>query len=267
MRWLLLLLVVVSACGDKKPPPPKNEFEAFERRFVLEYKVLADAMRKRGKAIADKDVPSTYRAVYIGPPGVIVDRKIVATLAELDTKRAEIAAAIAANAQLLPTIGYTGAVTTFDLDAQDPSVATSALRLLVGRKTTINVTRPYDPALPRATELICSDATFGDQPNAEVENPHLSLLLDKDQIWIGLSRINEYQAIPDRAGERDLDKLAVTLRDHKSTAFFADRTDIELAATHAKAGDVIDALRAACEAGFLDITILQRGQLSANPQL
>ena len=57
----------------------------------------------------------------------------------------------------------------------------------------------------------------------------LSVLVQADRIWVGLSRVNEFQEIPKKGDEQDWEKFETTLKEHKASAFFADRTDIEVA--------------------------------------
>ena len=58
----------------------------------------------------------------------------------------------------------------------------------------------------------------------------LSVLVQADRIWVGLSRVNEFQEIPKKGDEQDWEKFETTLKEHKASAFFADRSDIEVAA-------------------------------------
>ena len=265
--WILIAVLAASACGDKKPPPPKNEFEAFEQAYVVQYETLAKAMRKQGKEVADKDIPTDYRAVYIGPPGVFVDRKLVATLPELEAKRADLVAALDVNAKLLPTIGLGGPLVTLDLGPAPAATAIQALRLFAGRATSFYL-RGVNPEVPTmASHLLCGPVTLRDAPSAEPDTVKLSVFLDTGRTWVGLSRVNEYEAILSRPDGPDVEKLKVVLRQHKTSAFFTDRTDIELAASAGLARDVLDAFDAACYAGFLDVAVLLPAQLSARPQL
>ena len=284
MRALVLIAFVgfaATACKKDPPPPPKNEFEAFERRYVVEYQTLAMAMRKRGEAVDEKDVPKNYRAVYIGPPGVFIDRKLVATLAELKSKRTELLAAIETNRKLLPTIGYTGLTVAFELDQEPAEVALDALRLFETPPSESGLRPrpedlPYfmvarqDPDIPaKATRILCSPSTLSTKPDhdPDPETVQLSILLDPKSIWIGLSRVNEFQEIPDKADGRDFEKLSTTLREHKASAFFEQRTDIELAATAGTAADVLMTFDTFCNVGFIDISLLTADQLAARPQL
>jgi hypothetical protein len=265
----MVIAVVAALAGacSKKPSPPQNEFEAFERKFAAEAAAVAEGVRARGRDVPAKDVPTTYRAVFIGPSGVFVDRTRVATLAELEPKRAAIVAAIDANLKLLPAIGWTPSM-TFDLGAEPASVAISALRLFTGRELTFSVRRD-DPEIPQiASDIICSKTTLRDRPGADAELPRLSVLLEAGRIWVGLSKVREFQEIADfQPAEPDFDKLETTLKQHKASAFFADRADLELGASGATSRDVLAAFGIACRAGFVEIAVLPRDQLSAVPAL
>lgn len=267
----MLKLVVVSvfalfAC--KKEPPPRNEFEAFERKFVRQNELLAKGLRAHGEKVNDKDVLTSYRAVFIGPSGVFVDRKLVATLAEIDSKHAELDAAIDANAKLLPTIGWRGLAVTFNLEQEPAANAVSALHLFAGRETYFSIVRE-DPEVPEmASHILCSQLTLRDKRSDDASAvPQLSVLLDPKVIWVGMSKLNEFQEIRDTDHDRDFDKLAMTLREHKASERFAERTDIEFAAADGTSSQVLHALDALCDAGFVDIALLPRDQLSAVPQL
>jgi hypothetical protein len=95
----------------------------------------------------------------------------------------------------------------------------------------------------------------------------LSILLDKDRIWVGLSRVLEFEEIPNRQ-TYDFVKLEKALKEHKASADFTDRYDAELAADGGvTAGDVLSAFDVACKVGFIDLAVLPRAQLSAGPAL
>jgi biopolymer transport protein ExbD len=101
----------------------------------------------------------------------------------------------------------------------------------------------------------------------------LSVLVTADRIWVGLSRVNEFQEIPKLAsGEQDWEKFETTLKDHKASAFFADRKDIEIAAestTQApvKYQDVIRAMDTAVKVDFIDVGLSDPAGLAARPSL
>ena len=100
------------------------------------------------------------------------------------------------------------------------------------------------------------------QVQQDDERVILSVLLQSDRIWVGLSRVNEFQEVP-----RDPAKLAEALKAHKASAFFADRTDIEIAGDPGAAYiDVVNAVKAAEGTGFVNWQITDPMALSARPR-
>lgn len=105
------------------------------------------------------------------------------------------------------------------------------------------------------------------------ETVTLSVLVQKDRIWVGLSRVNEFQEIPASPdGSQDWAKFETTLKDHKASAFFADRADIEVAAESTTASvvkyqDVIKAMDVAVKVGFIDVGLSDPQGLAARPSL
>jgi hypothetical protein len=90
----------------------------------------------------------------------------------------------------------------------------------------------------------------------------ISVLVQSDKIWVGISRVNEFQEL-----RRDPAKLATVLKEHKASAFFADRHDIEIAGDPgASYIDVINAIKAAQGAGFTNWQLTDPYGLSARPQ-
>src|SRR5580692_4173555 len=56
----------------------------------------------------------------------------------------------------------------------------------------------------------------------QLDNPDiviLSVLIQSDKIWVGLSRVNEFQEIPNKGEEHDWDKFESTLKDEKASSF------------------------------------------------
>ena len=99
----------------------------------------------------------------------------------------------------------------------------------------------------------------------------LSVLVTSDKIWVGLSRVNEFQEIPKKAEDQDWEKFETTLKEHKASAFFADRADIEIAAESTTAApvdyqQVIHAMDVAVKVGFLDVGLSDPAGLAARPQ-
>jgi hypothetical protein len=100
---------------------------------------------------------------------------------------------------------------------------------------------------------------------SEDENVKLSILVTKDKLWLGLSRLNEFQAVArDASFDATLTKL---LQEHKKGAFFVDRDDVELAGeddvTYA---DIVRVIRAAKAAGFTSWQLTDPKHLAARPQ-
>ena len=107
----------------------------------------------------------------------------------------------------------------------------------------------------------------------DVDTVICSVLVQSDKIWVGLSRVNEFQDIPKLAsGEHDWDKFETTVKQHKTSAFFADRADIEIAAestiqSPVKYQDVIHAMDVAVKVGFVDVGLSDPAGLAARPTL
>ena len=104
------------------------------------------------------------------------------------------------------------------------------------------------------------------------ETVTLSVLVQADRIWVGLSRVNEFQEIPKKGDEQDWEKFETTLKEHKASAFFADRSDLEIAAestttSPVKYQDVIRAMDVALKVGFIDVGLTDPAGLAARPSL
>lgn len=112
-----------------------------------------------------------------------------------------------------------------------------------------------------------------DQIQQPKDDPELSVLIQKDQIWVGVSRVGDFTVIPNTAGGAyDWPKLEAVLKDQKSSAFFVDRTNIEIAAESTAAEPVsyqqmVLAMDVAVKVGFADVGITEPLGLSARPQL
>jgi len=104
------------------------------------------------------------------------------------------------------------------------------------------------------------------------DDPKLSVLIGPDDIWIGVSRVDNFQRIPKLASGYDWTAFEASLRDQKASAFFNDKTDIEVAANSTSAQPVayeslIAAMDVAKRAGFTDVGIADPNSLSARPSL
>src|SRR5436305_5428973 len=113
-----------------------------------------------------------------------------------------------------------------------------------------------------------------DTQNVQQDDEHvtLSVLVQADKIWVGLSRVNEFQEIPKKGDQQDWEKFETTLKEHKASAIFADRTDIEVAAESTTQSpveyqDVIHAMDVAIKVGFIDVGLTDPAGLAARPSL
>ena len=113
-----------------------------------------------------------------------------------------------------------------------------------------------------------------DQAQVQQDDEHvtLSVLVQADRIWVGLSRVNEFQEIPKKGDQQDWEKLETTLKEHKASAFFADRSDIEVAGESTTQSpveyqDVIRAMDLSVKVGFIDVGLTDPAGLAARPQM
>ena len=99
------------------------------------------------------------------------------------------------------------------------------------------------------------------------------MLVQADRIWVGLSRVNEFQEIPKTAdNEQDWEKFETTLKEHKASSYFADRADLEIAAESTQQqpvtyNDVAHAMDLAVKVGFIDVGLSDPAGLAARPSL
>jgi len=111
-----------------------------------------------------------------------------------------------------------------------------------------------------------------DTANVQQDDEHvtLSVLVQADRIWVGLSRVNEFQEIPKKGDQQDWERFENTLKENKASAFFADRTDIEVAAESTSQSpveyqDIIHAMDVAVKVGFVDVGLTDPNGLAARP--
>jgi len=109
--------------------------------------------------------------------------------------------------------------------------------------------------------------------DGDCDRPKLSVLVDSDQVWIGVSRVNEFQSVPKMAsGAYDWSKVSDLLKVQKKSAFFDRYTDIEVAANSTRStpvpySDLVSAMDVAVAAGFIDVGLTDPDSLSARPTL
>ena len=114
-----------------------------------------------------------------------------------------------------------------------------------------------------------------DTQNVQQDDEHvtLSVLIQADKIYVGISRVNEFAEIPKKGpGQQDWDKLESTLKERKASAYFTDRTDLEIAAESTSGSpvpyqDIIHTMDVALKAGFLDVGLTDPAGLAARPTL
>lgn len=114
------------------------------------------------------------------------------------------------------------------------------------------------PAGERSDDIICYST-------------HLSVLIERDAIWLGLSRVSELERIahlPD--GRPDWTRFEQALAHHKASAWFVDRSDLELAAESSdrdpvRYQSVIAAMDIAIKVGFTDVSLTSPEGLRTRP--
>jgi len=100
----------------------------------------------------------------------------------------------------------------------------------------------------------------------------LSVLVQADDIWVGVSRVDDFRKIDKKQdGSQDWEKFEATLKEHKASAFFNDRTNIEIAAESTPSSpvvyqDIIHAMDVAVKVGFADVGLTDPAGLAARPQ-
>src|SRR5262249_10693028 len=108
--------------------------------------------------------------------------------------------------------------------------------------------------------------------DGDCADPKLSVLIDPDEIWVGVSRVNDFQKIPRTAVGHDWARLEETLRQQKASPLFDRKTDIEIAAASTAAHpityqELIATMDIAVKTGFVDVGVTDPQGLSARPQL
>lgn len=106
----------------------------------------------------------------------------------------------------------------------------------------------------------------------ECDKPKLSVLVDSDSVWIGVSRVDEFEQIPKTATGYDWRKIGERLAAQKKSPFFLDETKIEIAANSTASSpipynELIAAMDVAVQSGFIDVGLTDPNGLSARPTL
>jgi biopolymer transport protein ExbD len=108
--------------------------------------------------------------------------------------------------------------------------------------------------------------------DGDCAEPKLSVLIEPDEIWVGVSRVNDFEKIPRTVTGYDWARLEDALKLHKASAFFDHKTDIEIAAASSRDHAVtyqslIAAMDIAVKVGFVDVGVTDPAGLSARPSL
>jgi biopolymer transport protein ExbD len=102
--------------------------------------------------------------------------------------------------------------------------------------------------------------------------PKLSVLVEPDRVWLGVSRVNEFEEIPNVAGKPDWQKIEERLKAQKTSSFFLEKTDIEIAAQSTRTQPVtyqtlVATMDIAVKVGFSDVGLTDPEGLSARPTM
>jgi len=106
--------------------------------------------------------------------------------------------------------------------------------------------------------------------DGDCDRPKLSMLVERDRVWIGVSRVDEFQEVPNTSAGPDWSKVGQLLAAHKRSSFFDRHADIEVAANSTSAApipysELIAAMDTAVQAGFVDVGLTDPAGLSARP--
>jgi len=119
--------------------------------------------------------------------------------------------------------------------------------------------RGEQPRLAAVGPGDCTVAGGGD------DTVQLTIDIAPDHTWVGISRVNEFFDIPrpDATG-----KLELALKSNKTSAFFTDRSDVEVCGELAVPySDLVEAAELAVQAGFTSPLFVSLQRASATPQL
>jgi biopolymer transport protein TolR len=104
------------------------------------------------------------------------------------------------------------------------------------------------------------------------DDPKLSVLVQHDGIWIGVSRVNDFERIPNTAAGYDWDRLAERLAAQKRSVYFVETEMIEVAVESSREHPLtyqtmVSTMDVAVRAGFRDVGIADPLALSARPTI
>lgn len=227
MRVALAVVVVLAACKDDPPPRERWPLPAAEHTEDLPAGAFDRAQVKDGALL----LPPSERA-----EATVGDWVYLALAPE--TPALDLAQQIAA----LP--GKCVAVVAL---AEGKHLESVPLKRCCGD-------RACDPA----------SAPIRETEEAPEVAPTLSVRVFPGRIWVSVSRVDENQLI--EAGPGDLDLLADVLAEHKFSAFFAEREDLQFAAGATIPLQRLLAVRdVVVGSGFTDVQLLAPAQVAVEP--
>jgi biopolymer transport protein ExbD len=114
-----------------------------------------------------------------------------------------------------------------------------------------------------------------DMPERECDTAdciYLSVLVEPDAIWIGQSRTNELDKIPNTSTGPDYQRLGERLKDIKKQPQWSDKDQIEIAVNSTAAHPIsyqvmVAAMDTAVASGFRDVGITDPDGLATRPQI
>jgi hypothetical protein len=259
MVRILVVAVVVAGCASKQEaePAPKQEAEPALRTVELPTAV-------------------TSRTVVTGP--IVVDDGTALHLVPAGTRLASSGIAIPTDA---PASSIAELGTTLDR-LRFPRATVDGN----GVRTGVPVVMP--PSTPAARVGEIADALWASGrclvpvlraasgaatfvtacPVAPAEGEVMTVLMMTTETWVGLSRIQEYQLVPVMAtGDHDFAKLESILKDHKISALFADRRDLELTGDGVAYDQLIIVGELADKVGFSEVRLVSHQRATARPEL
>lgn len=107
-------------------------------------------------------------------------------------------------------------------------------------------------------------------PDGTCDDPKLSVLIEPDSIFIGISRLGELERIARNHTDDDWGRLRASLDRQKASVYFATSSDIEVAALGTVAQPIqyqalVSAMDVARAAGFPQVALTEPNALSARP--
>lgn len=119
---------------------------------------------------------------------------------------------------------------------------------------------------------VAAEGKSRDGRGSDEPDPKLSVLIEPDEIWVGVSRIDEFTRIPKSASGYDWTKFEAVLKEQKASAYFSDKTNIQVAAESTQADPIsyqqlVLAMDVALKVGFADVNLSDPAGLYARPHL